>query len=445
MGKNTVSSVLAATLILLAGPSFAAEAKVPMAQLCGNCHKPEPGIMMGFLENISLKAGTVQMNFLSHKEVVKFDEKTELKNVSSLEDIRNYTNKGFSIHFTEKDGEKRATAITRFDVLKAIEEGEYKVEKLSLKQFKQGMQAKNAIVYDVRPPMQFKASHVPGAMPMPAPAFAQFKDKLPQDKAAPILLYDAGGCLSPTVAFNLKGMGYENVSVFTAGFPAWAKSDFGLTTTDWLNQAIKEGIPHVLVDLRAAEEVNNNHIQGALSIPYAQLAANKAKFPVQKDAPIILYGTEKEKAAQEIVAWGYRDVRVLPLTFDEWKTGGNPVAAGEAGSTIVYVPKPKPGTVRIADFEKAAAGTERNKFLVDVRNPDEVATGKIKGSLNIPADQIGSRLGELPAEKEIVLFCPTGVRAEMAYNILQQKDVASRYLDANISIAEDGSFEIKEK
>ena len=103
------------------------------------------------------------------------------------------------------------------------------------------------------------------------------------------------------------------------------------------------------------------------------------------------------------------------------------------------VPKPKAGTVSIADFEKTAAGTEQGKVLVDVRNPDEVAQGKIKGSLNIPADQIGSRSSELPSDKEVLLFCPTGVRAEMAYNILQQKEIKTRYLDANISIAEDGS------
>jgi rhodanese-related sulfurtransferase len=445
MGKNTLFSVLAATLIMMAGPSFAAEAKVPMAQLCGNCHKPEQGIMMGFLENISLKAGTLQMNFLSHKEVVKFDAKTALKNVTSLEDIRNYTNKGFSVHFIEKDGEKLATAITRFDVLKTIEQGEYKVEKLSLEQFKQGMQAKKAIVYDVRPPLQYTASHIPGAIPLPAPAFEKFKDKLPQDKTTPIILYDAGGCLSPTVAFNLKGMGYENVSIFTPGFPAWAKSDFGMTTADWLKQAIKEGIPHVLVDLRTADEVAKGHVPGAVSIPYQNLASMREKFPVQKDAPVILYGPDNEKAAQEIIAWGYRDVRVLQGEIDQWKTAGNPVASGDARSIITYVPKPKPGTVSIADFEKTAAGGEQGKVLVDVRNPDEVAQGKIKNSLNIPADQIGSRSSELPSDKEVLLFCPTGVRAEMAYNILQKKDVASRYLDANISIAEDGSFEIKEK
>lgn len=445
MRKKILCCIMTASVFLLTGPVFAAESTGPMAKLCGNCHQAEQGVMMGFLENISLKARTVQMNFLSHKEVVKFDDQTELKNVSSFEDIRNYRNKGFSIHYTEQDGEKLATVITRFDIQKTIESGEYKVEKLSLEEFRQRKQAENAIVYDVRPPMLYMASHIPGAQPMPAPAFDKFKDRLPQDKSTPIILYGVGGCLSPTVAFNIKSLGYESVSIFTAGFPAWTQSDFGMTTVDWLAKAVADNMPHVLVDLRPVEEVKKSHIPGAVSIPYAQLDGSKEKFPVQKNAPIILYGPDKEKAARELVAWGYRDVRVFPSTFDQWQEDGNQVATGDAGTDISYVPIPKPGTVSIVDFEKAAVGKEQNAVLVDVRNPDEVARGKIEGSLNIPADQIGLRLSEIPADKEILLYCPSGVRAEMAYNILQQKNVSSRYLDANISISEDGSFAITEK
>ena len=218
-----------------------------------------------------------------------------------------------------------------------------------------------------------------------------------------------------------------------------------MTTVDWLKQAIAEGVPHVLIDLRVPDEVKLGHIQGAVSIPSGQLSGNKGKFPVQKDAPLVLYGADKESAAREIIAWGYSDVRILPVTVEQWKTAGNPLVEGDAATSISYVPKPKPGTVSIAEFERAAAGKEQGVILVDVRNPEEVAEGKIQGSSTIPADQIGARAGEIPADKEALLYCPSGVRAEMAYNILQQKGVKSRYLDANVIIAEDGSYEIKEK
>ena len=444
MRKETIFCMVTASFLLLTGSSFASEPKVPMAKICASCHEGEPGVMMGFLDNISLKARTVQMNFLSHKEVVKFDDNTEIKNVQSLEDIRNYKKKGFAINYTDKDGERVATSITRFDILKTIESGEYKVEKLSLEQFKEQMQKKNSVVYDVRPPMLYKASHIPGAKPMPAPAFDKFKSKLPQDKTTPILLYGVGGCLSPTVAFNIRSMGYESVSIFTAGFPAWMKTGYAVTTPDWLKKAVDTDIPHVLVDLRDPAQVKKEHIKGAVSIPSEKLAASRDIFPVQKNAPIVLYGPDKEKAAHEIVGWGYRNVRIFPGTFEQWQSAGNPVATGDAGSTITYVPKPKPGTVSITDFEKVASGNGKDVVLVDVRNPDEVAKGKIKGSINIPADQIGKRKSEIAERKDIVLYCPSGVRAEMAYNVLKQHSIDSHYLDAIITISEDGSFEIEE-
>lgn len=48
-----------------------------------------------------------------------------------------------------------------------------------------------------------------------------------------------------------------------------------------------------------------------------------------------------------------------------------------------------------------------------------MAGGAFKGSVNIPADQVANRAGELPKDKRIVTMCSTGVRAEMAYNVLK--------------------------
>lgn len=206
--------------------------------------------MMGFLENISIKARTMQMDFLTHKEIVKFDARTELKNVLSLEDIRNYTGKGFAVHYTEQDGEKLAGSIIRFDVLKTIESGEYKVDRLSLEQFSVRRQDPKTVVYEVRPPMLYQASHIPGARSLPASVFDKLKKNLPQDRSTPIIFYDVGGCLSPTVGFTLKSMGYESVAIFTGGFPGWAGNNFGMTTVDWLKQAVAGATPHVLIDLR---------------------------------------------------------------------------------------------------------------------------------------------------------------------------------------------------
>jgi len=420
--------------------------KVPMAQLCANCHQAEPGMMMGFLENISLKAGTIQMNFLSHREVVAFDETTELKNVASLEDIRNFLNKGFTVKFINKNGKKQATLINRFDVLKTIESGKYKVGKLDKAGFKSRTADSKGAVYDVRPPAAYQEAHIAGAKMLPAPAFDKFKDQLPTDKATPVVLYDTGGCLSPTIAFNLKGLGYEDVSIYTAGFPDWSKSEYGVTSETWLKEAIDKGISHVLVDLREPAAVAKGHIKGAVSIPSASLDQAKDRFPPQKNAPIVLSGPKQQEAAAKLVDWGYRSVRLLTMDFEGWQRAGNPVESGQAPTTIHYVPQVKPGTIAIDEFKQSAGQPSPKTMLVDVRNADEVAEeGMMKGAINIPLDQLASRLDEFPADKEALLYCPTGVRAEMAHTILSEAGKQSRYLDAKITVGKDGSYTIEEK
>ena len=67
--------------------------------------------------------------------------------------------------------------------------------------------------------------------------------------------------------------------------------------------------------------------------------------------------------------------------------------------------------------EKRASGAA----LIDVRTPDEFATGSIEGAVNIPLDDIRERIPEIPRDKEIVLFCAVGLRGYVAQRILLGK------------------------
>jgi rhodanese-related sulfurtransferase len=50
-------------------------------------------------------------------------------------------------------------------------------------------------------------------------------------------------------------------------------------------------------------------------------------------------------------------------------------------------------------------------FLLDVREPEELADGLISGSVNIPMGEVESRLNEIPAEREVVVICHVGARS----------------------------------
>jgi len=57
-------------------------------------------------------------------------------------------------------------------------------------------------------------------------------------------------------------------------------------------------------------------------------------------------------------------------------------------------------------------------FLLDVRTPQEFSGGHIPGAVNIPVDELRSRLGELPRDRRIAAYCQVGQRGYLATRIL---------------------------
>jgi rhodanese-related sulfurtransferase len=77
----------------------------------------------------------------------------------------------------------------------------------------------------------------------------------------------------------------------------------------------------------------------------------------------------------------------------------------------------------------AAARGERERVLVDVRTPPEYAAGHIPGAVNVPVDELRSRLGELPRDRDLAVYCQVGQRGYLATRILTQ----SGFPAANLS------------
>jgi rhodanese-related sulfurtransferase len=69
---------------------------------------------------------------------------------------------------------------------------------------------------------------------------------------------------------------------------------------------------------------------------------------------------------------------------------------------------------------RAEIDSGRHLQLVDVRGPDEFAAGHVPGAVNVPVEQIESRLEDLGKSGQIVLICHSGDRAQMACELIQQ-------------------------
>ena len=57
-------------------------------------------------------------------------------------------------------------------------------------------------------------------------------------------------------------------------------------------------------------------------------------------------------------------------------------------------------------------------YVLDVRSPEEYASGHVPGAVNIPYDQIASRMAEVPKDQDVVLYCKSGRRAGIAAEVL---------------------------
>jgi rhodanese-related sulfurtransferase len=68
------------------------------------------------------------------------------------------------------------------------------------------------------------------------------------------------------------------------------------------------------------------------------------------------------------------------------------------------------------------------EYVLDVREPAELAVEGVPGAVNIPLGQLRARLGELPRDREILVICRSGQRAYYATRILVQNGFKARNL-----------------
>jgi rhodanese-related sulfurtransferase len=249
--------------------------------------------------------------------------------------------------------------------------------------------------------------------------------------------------MSPFSAREAEKLGYTNIRVLSSGLPGWKKaSGLVVLPANGLKKMINEDESYVLVDLRTREAATTGHIKGAVSIPEAELAAAKDKFPQDKSAPVILYSDDQASPESFglVRGWGYKNATVLNGGARGWDGKFFP---GEPASEIVYVKKLKPGQITVAEFQQIASSKPSDKVILDVR--DSGSEGTIPGAISIPLAQLPDKLADLPKDKEYIIHCNTGIMAGMALKTLQDNGYQARYLDAVVQVSPNGSFDVAEK
>lgn len=104
-------------------------------------------------------------------------------------------------------------------------------------------------------------------------------------------------------------------------------------------------------------------------------------------------------------------------------------AAGRVGLALALVAllmagaataDPSVRPVSPQELLERVAAADRNLVVLDVRSPEEFVAGHVPGAVNVPYDQIATRLAEVPKDKDVVLYCRSGRRVGIAAQVLAQ-------------------------
>lgn len=66
-------------------------------------------------------------------------------------------------------------------------------------------------------------------------------------------------------------------------------------------------------------------------------------------------------------------------------------------------------------------------MIIDVRTPAEFSSGHIKGSVNIPLQELSKRAQKLKKEKVIITCCASGMRSASAKGVLKSMGFTEVY------------------
>lgn len=76
--------------------------------------------------------------------------------------------------------------------------------------------------------------------------------------------------------------------------------------------------------------------------------------------------------------------------------------------------------VNIIQWRDIPSIDKTKAMIIDSRTKEEYDFGHIEGAINIPVDEIRSRLNEMPRDKKIIVYCAVGLRGYIASRILMQ-------------------------
>jgi len=214
----------------------------------------------------------------------------------------------------------------------------------------------------------------------------------------------------------------EFVRWFPATFPAVPAYYFRMRAFNQAGPRLRANVPQpralspddfeqasqhaLIIDVRPMDEYAAGHIRGSLSIPFRDVYPVWLGWlvPANTELLFVLGDVPVERVLDESMLVGYE-------SFAGWLKGGLPawlVARNVVQSTAM------------------TSGSDARQFVrdgalaIDVREPSEVQAGTIDGARTIPLGELSARLGEVPKDRPLVVYCGHGERASTGVSLLER-------------------------
>ena len=283
------------------------------------------------------------------------------------------------------------------------------------------VEGKNVVFVDVRDIFAFEKSHVEGALHLPLEILPQKLDELPTNST--IVVYDETGKKGHQALRTLIGAGFENVINISGGHTSLQRQARAIgfknieielleVEEKSLNEEVaeqaeetttantaKDSNSPIVVDVRTPEEFEAGAFPDSVNIPLDELTYRFEELGNNAGRKITVYcatGARSAYAQQVLMQIGYTNVN----------NGG--------GLTQMMA------TLNESKEEKPAASSNE-PLVVDVRTTGEFRGGAYPGAINIPLDELQTRVQELGSKsREITLYCASGARSAYGQRILMQ-------------------------
>jgi rhodanese-related sulfurtransferase len=312
------------------------------------------------------------------------------------------------------------------------------------------------VFVDARRADEFDAGYIDPAVNIPLEEVMSRMGEI--DPNAKVVVYCKSGIRSLIYTIALRMNGFTNVHSMSGGYVGWqtaelpvvgaapdfkslfakmianngSEKSYGTMPADALNSELIENPDLFVIDVREPSELEENgHIPGAVNIPVKTLADNPALLPADLDTPIVVYcksGTRSTYAWTILNLLGYTNVRNMTAGMDGWLKSELGVDEGVAPAEEISTPiifdeklylavkdfanNPPEGWASIKNVDVNEMLVNAEEFvLIDARRADEFEAGYIDPAVNIPLEEVISRMGEIDPNAKNIVYCKSGIRS----------------------------------